>query len=180
LSSKSSSDPAPESIALGRVFGHRGNAGELTVRSCPDADRWVELPGVWIGESGKRQYFEIERARAYRDRLVLKLVGVDDGDSAHALRGQPVEAAAEEAPELPEGAHYVATVVGMRVEDEQGEHLGSVESVIETGAADLLRVIDEADGELLIPMVDAYVIGIEEEAGRIKVRLPQEMRDLNR
>jgi len=177
---KSSSDPAPDSIALGRVFGHRGNAGELTVRSCPDADRWIELPGVWIGERGERQYFEVERARAYRDRLVLKLVGVDDGDRAHALRGQPVLAAADEAPELPDGAHYVATVVGMRVEDEQGQLLGSVESVIETGAADLLRVVDAAEEEVLIPMVDAYVIGIEEKAGCIRVRLPQEMRDLNR
>lgn len=162
------------------MFGHRGNLGELTVRACPDAERWIELPGVWIGEAGKRKYFEIERARAYRDRLVLKLAGVDDGDAAHALRGQPVAAAAHEAPPLPEGVYYVSSLIGMRVEDDQGTAVGSVESVIETGAADLLCVMDAADEELLIPMVDAYLIRIEEAEGRIVVRIPQELRDLNR
>lgn len=180
MSSKSSSDSKPESIALGRVFGHRGNGGELTVRSCPEAEHWVELPGVWIGESEQEKYYEVESARAYRDRLVLKLVGVDDGDSAHALRGQPVAASADDAPAPPEGSHYVATLVGMRVEDEGGAEVGTVESVIETGAADLLRVLDPAGEEVLIPMVDAYLIGVEEDAGRIIVRLPQELRDLNR
>jgi ribosomal 30S subunit maturation factor RimM len=88
------------------VAGHRGGAGELTVRVVSGAaGRWSSLGKVRIaprGEPGGRT-FEVERSRSYRDRLVLKLREVDDANAAEALRGLWVWADADEVPPTPEG-----------------------------------------------------------------------------
>ena len=91
---------------------------------------------VRIGRPPEGEEFDVEHSRAYRDRLVLKLKGVDDANQAAGLRGSSVFVTREDAPDLPEGVHYVDELVGMLVHDETGRELGRVERVIDTGGTD--------------------------------------------
>ena len=119
-------------------------------------------------------------ARAYRDRLVLKLEGVDDPNAAEALRGRWLMARRDAVPELPEDRYYVADLVGLDVHDEDGGRVGSVVEVIETAGTDVL-VVEDADGhEVLVPMAGEIVTEIRIEEQRIDVRLPDGLRELNR
>jgi 16S rRNA processing protein RimM len=125
----------------------------------------------------------IETARAYRDRLVLKLEGIDDANAAAALRGRTVAVAEDEVPELPEGRYWLDHLLGLEVVDERAGSLGRVEDVIETGGGEVLvvRPMDGEDGEeILIPLVRRYVRGIEEEDGTIRTDVPEDLLDLNR
>ena len=83
-------------------------------------------------------------------------------------------------PELDDGEHYVASLTGLDVVDEQGRALGSVLDVEPTGGADLLHVrragASEGDDPLLVPMASAIVLEIDESARRITVRLPRDSR----
>jgi 16S rRNA processing protein RimM len=190
LSSRSSSNRDEPLIHLGRIAGHRGRGGEFTVRGCRDAGSWIEVRRVWIGRPAEGRFHEVEGCRAYRDRLVLKLKGIDDGDAAARLKGRGVYVAREDAPELPEGVHYIDELVGMLVVDESGRELGRVEDVIETGGADVLRVGGAAEdpqpgkkddtGELMIPIARAYVRSIDRVGRRIEVSVPRELLELNR
>jgi len=139
---------------------------------------------VWIANpvSGVEHGYEVEHARTYRDRLVLKLRGVDDGDRAARLRGGSVTVSEENAPALAEGEFYGAQLVGLRVLDENDRVLGRIVDVVPTGGADLLRVVGEAEGgdELLVPLAREHVLEIDVDAGRVRVRLPVGLRDLNR
>lgn len=123
--------------------------------------------------------YEVETARAYGDRLVLKLRGVDDPGSAAALKGLSVAAPGSEVPILPEGRYWVARLVGARVLDGAGEGLGVVEDVVETGGADLLLVRDPSGLEVLVPMAQDIVTEIDEDRGLVRVRLPEGLRELN-
>lgn len=170
---------------MGRVAGHRGREGELTVRNRGEpAEQWLSVGRVWIEhERDGGRYFEIERSRSYADRLVLKLRGIDDGNAAAQLRGSLVFVARAEAPTLPEGVHYVADLVGMRVVDESGRCLGQVEKLVETGGTDVLQIRPQGAGEseeVLVPLAREFVREIIVAERRIEVRLPAELRDLNR
>lgn len=184
MSSRSSnSDERP--LVIGRVSGFRGRSGELTVRVLSgEAERWTTLRRVGLGgpEDGDEttEDFEVEAARAYRDRLVLKLSGIDDPGAAQALRGRWLQVSPEAVPDLPPDRYYIAGLVGLEVHDEDDGRLGTVIDVIETSGTDVL-VVEESDGhEMLLPMAKEIVTGVHPRDGRIDVRLPEGLRELNR
>lgn len=159
----------------------------MTVRvPSGDAAFWSELPRVWIAPESatdEGRFYEVEHGRAYRDRLVLKLAGLDDAGAAEQLRGRSVLAAEEDAPALDEGTHHAVRLVGMEVEDESGALLGRVIDVMPTGGVDLLVVaaVGEPEGtETLIPLAREIVIEVSAERGRIRVRPPAGLLELNR
>lgn len=121
---------------------------------------------------GTEKTFAVERCRSYRDRLVLKLEGIDGPEDVESLRGRLLLAPADEVPALPEGEHYVARLVGLEVVDERGAILGRIADVVETGGADLLVVEDGRGGEILVPLAERYVRVVDERNGRVTVALP--------
>jgi len=177
-------------LTVGRVSGHRGRAGELTVRvTGGDGEAWRGLRSVWVRraeQTGTR--YEVEQSRGYRDRLVLKLRGVDDANTAAGLRGCEVLVEEAEAPALADGEFYAGTLLGMDVMLEDGTRIGEVLDVAATGGADLLvvRVSSDRDaGEtraepILIPMAGEIVRSIDAERRRIVIRPPEGLLELNR
>ena len=168
------------------MAGHRGRTGEITVRvGAGDASIWLHLSRVWLGTgSGQDEVYAVEASRGYRDRLVLKLRGVDDASRAAALRGRRVSVFREDAPALPDGEYYSATLVGMRVVDDEGTELGSVRDVLPTGGVDLLLVASNDTGtgteDLMVPMARRIVLRVDEQRRVVTVRLPEGLLDLNR
>lgn len=162
-------------VTVGRVRGHRGNAGEITVDiNAADAELWTELTEFHVGETP----FAVESSRSYGDKLVLKLAGLEDASAAAALKGQSVSVAREQI-ELDDDQWLNDDLTGVAV-FEAGERLGEVRAVLPTAGADLLEVAREQGEPLLIPLVEAIVLEIDLEAGRIEVRLPEGLRELNR
>lgn len=151
-----------------------------------EAEQWAAVPRVWIGdEQGGGKYYDVEHSRAYRDRLVLKLRGIEDGNTAEGLRGRQVEVVAEDAAELPEGRYHRSQLVGLQAVDEERAVLGQVEDVMPTGGHDLLRITSagktqEEMEELLVPFVPEIVLEVDLEAGQVVLRLPPGLRELNR
>jgi 16S rRNA processing protein RimM len=176
---RSSNSEGDSLLPLGRVTGHRGAKGELTVRLArEEGAHWTALERVWIGKAGEETVYEIESSRAYRDRLVLKLKGIDGADQAAQLRGMNALVARGEEPDLPENSYYVARLVGMEVWNEAGERLGEVSDVMPTAGADLL-LVQRGDDEVMIPLAKEIVLEVSEEQKRITVRLPDGLLEIN-
>lgn len=169
-------------LPVGRIVGFRGNGGEVTVRvASGDAARWSHLRRVLVKGGGDDDPLprDIEAARAYRDRLVLKFVGVNDVAATMPLRGCEVLALDEDLPRLPRGEYWIARLLGARVREAGGEDLGLVRDVMTTGGADVL-VVEGADGrETLVPLAKEIVKEIDEAAACIVVALPDGLRTLN-
>jgi 16S rRNA processing protein RimM len=164
-------------FAFGRITGFRGSRGELTVRvASGNAERWVGLTRVLV-EPGDDEY-EVEGSRAYRDRLVLKLRGVEDAAAADALRGRDVAAPPEQVPSLAEGVYYQQQLLGLAVLDELGATLGVIEDVVDTGGAALLEVRRESGRKILVPMAGDIVLDVDLAGRRVRVRLPDGLVDL--
>ena len=157
------------------MAGHRGAHGEITVRVASGyASRWNHLREILL----EGRSYQVEHARSYGDRLVLKLFGVADASEAAGLKGKTVAAPAGEVPILPEGRYWVSRLLGARVADETRGDLGTVEDVVETGGTDLLLVREGSGRERLVPLAREFVVGIDEAAGTIRVRLPEGLYEL--
>ena len=129
------------------------------------------------GSGAQPVSYDVEEARAYRDRLILKLKGVDDPGTAAGLKGLTVWAAAEALPPLPEGEYYLERLIGMTVR-EDGQALGKVRDIYEAGGTHVLVVETESGGEILIPLVQAMVKEVEETGSSIHVVLPPGLKEL--
>jgi 16S rRNA processing protein RimM len=150
-----------------------------------DAAHWVDLDVCVVSSpGGATREYEVEEARAYGNRLVLKFRGVDDGDTAERLRGMQVVAPREAAPELDEDEYYRAELVGMEVALQDGTTIGSVADVWPTGGSDLLVVrapgaSPDGDDDVLIPLSREIVPEIDASARRILVAPPPGLLELN-
>ena len=163
-------------LPLGRISGFRGTRGEVTLRvASGHAERWVHVRRALVAGAPR----EITSARAYRDRLVLKLAGVDDASQAAALRGSEVSVLASDLPALPDGEFWARHLVGLRVVEKGGAVLGQVEDLVATGGTDLLVVRDPGGLEILVPLAGAIVLAVDTARGVVEVDLPDGLRDLN-
>ena len=114
----------------------------------------------------------IKSLRYQKDRPVVKLEGIDDRNASEEIRGMDVSIYAADLEELPEGEHYVRDLIGCRVIDTtDGRSVGILRDVIQNTAQSILEVETSGGKSVLIPAVDAFLRGIDEEAGVIEVEL---------
>jgi 16S rRNA processing protein RimM len=96
--------------------------------------------------------------------LVAKLAGCDDRDAAAAYRGKQVAIPRDAFPQAGANEFYWTDLVGLHVVNEQGEDLGEVREVLETGANDVLVV--QGERERLVPFTELVVREVD-VAGRV-------------
>ncbi len=104
----------------------------------------------------------------------MKFAGYDRRDDALKLNGKLLRVSRVEARRaIAPGTVLWADLIGLAVEDTQGQALGTVRDLIRAGGADVLVVTDPSGRELLLPMLDSVVRSIDTAARRI-VAQPQE------
>jgi 16S rRNA processing protein RimM len=92
---------------------------------------------------------------------------------AEALKGAAVFIPRSQFPQLEdEDEFYWADLIGLEVENLQGERLGTVHDMMSNGPQSILRIKDPAQpdvDERLIPFVDQFVKKVDREAKKIVV-----------
>ena len=102
--------------------------------------------------------------------VILELEDVSDRDVAETLHGWLVQVPKAEAWKLPRGRYYWHQIVGLRVVTTDGEEIGTVAEILETGANDVY-VVKGGGRERLIPAIKQVVKKIAPEQGEIVVEL---------
>lgn len=158
-------------VVLGRLADPYGIRGWIRVHPYGDDPlAWAGMPAWWVGsDGGPWRETGLVSLKAHGGGLVVLLEGVSDRTAAEALKGMLVAAPREALPATGVDEFYWADLVGLDVVNGDGERLGRVAGLIETGANDVLRVVAEDGSERLLPFVAAVVQGVEKEAGRIRV-----------
>ncbi len=108
-------------------------------------------------------HYTVEAIQDHSKTLVAKLVGIDDRDTAYALRGQEISVARSDLPPPEENEFYWSDLIGLTAVNREGVELGKVDSLMETGAHDVLVV--KGTREHLIPFV-AHFVGKVDRGGR--------------
>jgi 16S rRNA processing protein RimM len=160
--------PSPV-LEIGYVARPHGVRGELrVVTHDPESVTLLDVDEVQIGGVP----YQVEQARQVQGAFLLRLVGVADRNQVEGLRGKRVAVDRELIP-LDEGQVFLADLVGCAVVREDGSPYGVV-AAVETGAQDRL-IIHDGDVERLLPLVSAFVIDVDLEAGRVVVAPPEDL-----
>ena len=135
-------------IALAAVAGAHGVKGELRLKLFSDSiERLSRHKKVYLG-GVERRLLSIRDAK----NPVARFEGIDDRSAAEALRGSLVEVDRSALPPLEDGEYYHADLIGLTAVDAQGERIGSVVSVENYGAGDLLEIEAQDGTRSLIPL----------------------------
>jgi len=154
---------------MGRVIGAWGVKGWVRVKSYTrqPEDLLTYLPW-YLGRGDHWQATEILEGRPHRKGLVARLAGYDDRDMAERLAGVDIGIYRRQLPRPEQNEYYWNDLVGLQVSTLEGRVLGSVDSLLETGANDVLVV--KGDRERLIPFIQGPVIAaVDLDAGLIRV-----------
>jgi 16S rRNA processing protein RimM len=162
---------ADDYLAVAQVVGAHGIRGDLRCALLTDfPERFKRGLKVYLG--AKRTLYEVQRGRAERNRLTLKLVGIDTRDDAEALRGVTVFVAESDAVRLPRGTFFWHQIIGLRVRTADGRALGNVVDILQTGANDVYVVrAGPEQRELLLPAIKDVVKQIDLASGEMTVEL---------
>jgi 16S rRNA processing protein RimM len=159
--------PKPRYLTIGRVLKPWGFRGELKIEIMTDfPERFASLKTVYLGEDA--QPFPVERARLLGKAVGLKLKGIDTEQAAARLRSQLVQIPTDEAVPLPEGKYYLYQLIGLRVKTMQGQDLGEVVDILETGANNVY-VVKNDKREILIPAIEPVVKKVDLKNGEILI-----------
>jgi 16S rRNA processing protein RimM len=173
LSGKSEAGIPGDLVQVGFVAGAYGVAGGVRVRPfSSDADALLHASTWWLDKPGLRDV-SVKRARMHSGDVTASLDGVTDRDMAEALKGAAVLIPRSQFPQLEDdNEFYWADLIGLDVENLQGERLGVVHDMMSNGPQSILRVQDPAMPEAeerLIPFVDQYVVKVDRDARKIVV-----------
>lgn len=156
-------------VVMGRLAGAFGVQGWIKVQPFTESvENLADYPRWWVGREGERRALAVADCQTHGDLLLAKLAGIDDRETAAALKGSEVAVPRAAFPPAAEGEVYWADLIGLRVVNLQGDELGEVAEVFSNGAHAVLRVVC-GDAERLIPFVDAAVRTLDVPARRIEV-----------
>ena len=168
-------------VVVGRIQGPYGIKGWVHVASFTDPKENIQSYSPWqLGSRSDRDDWrgaEVENIRPHKQGYVAKLSGIDDRNGAEAVKGLLIGVSEANLPEPAADEYYWRDLVGTQVINVDGQRLGEVDSLIETGAHDVLviRTGGDAAAEILIPFHASYVQAVDLKAGQIQVDWPAEM-----
>lgn len=172
-------------LVVGRVVKSHGVRGELVVEVRTDSPEQRFAPGSrLVGRTGRGRTSAdrevvIEAARSHSGRLLVRLDGIRDRDSADAVRGMLliVDSDSLPAPDDPDEFHD-HQLVGLRALDTAGVVLGEVTEITHTPAGELLGVRLEDGTDALVPFVTEMVPEVDLDAGTCVIDPPEGLLDL--
>jgi 16S rRNA processing protein RimM len=185
--------PFPDdAVEVGRVLGAWGIKGGIRVQPFsknPQAlfssRRWFikppELPAAAVGPKPAAPRYppllRITHSKEQGDAVVATAQELPDRNAAEAMKGARIFIARSSFPTAGDGEYYWIDLIGLSVVNREGELLGEVIDLIDTGAHSVLRLrrpdaaadASPDAAERLIPFVAAYVDGVDLAARRITV-----------
>ncbi|MBR0365690.1 MAG: ribosome maturation factor RimM [Clostridia bacterium] len=165
-------------LEVGKIVNTHGLRGEVKVVPWMDAaEDFEELVHVFIKTRQDSVPVTVSGVRYQKNNLIVKFDEFDDINDIEQYKGCVILADRSELPELREGAHYIVDLIGLDVFTEDGERVGVIADVFNTGANDIYDVKREGKKNLLLPVIDEVVKEIDTDAGRVTVHIMEGLDD---
>ena len=143
-------------ICVGHILGSQGIKGCVRVFSNTSPRENIVSYSPWFIEQGNVQQATAVQGRRQGKNILARLEGIEDRTQADALTGCRIFINPQQLPRLEAGEYYWSDLVGLAVETVQGEPLGVIASMMETGADDVMVLSGER--ERLIPFVIDQIV----------------------
>ncbi len=147
-------------IQVGHIQGVFGIKGWLKVFShCRPKEQILNYTNWELRSSSGVEVYQLQEGKLHSNGIVIKFKDINDRNQAELFKGAEIWVAKSELSELEGDEHYWFQLEGLKVETLEGETLGKVLRMMETGANDVMVVKNDVNKEeILIPYVHEQVI----------------------
>ncbi|GAA0078034.1 ribosome maturation factor RimM [Clostridium sp. CTA-5] len=154
-----------ELFKIGQIINTHGIKGEVKVYPLTDdVKKFKKLKTVLI--NGEER--EIQSVKFQKDRVILKIEGIDSMNDAETYKQKYIETPRNEQQPLEEDTYYIVDLIGCNVYDTEGVELGKIFDVINTPNNDVYWIKEPK--ELLIPVLKDIVLSIDITEKKIVIK----------
>ena len=166
-------------LQVGIITSTQGVRGEVKVYpTTDDPRRFRRLKEVVLDTGKEKMNLEIEGVKFFKQFVILKFKGLDNINDIEKYRQKSLYVTRKNAVRLQRDEYFIADLIGLKVQDEDGKELGTVKDVIETGANDVYEV-EMTDGKsLLLPAIKQCILNVDVENGTMQVHVLEGLLDL--
>ena len=166
-------------LQVGIITSTHGVRGEVKVYpTTDDPRRFRRLKEIVLDTGREKLNLEIEGVKFFKQFVILKFKGLDNINDIEKYRQKSLYVTRKNAVRLQRDEYFIADLIGLKVQDEDGTELGTVKDVIETGANDVYEV-EMADGRsLLLPAIKQCILNVDVENGMMQVHVLEGLLDL--
>ena len=159
-------------LEVGQIVNTFGIKGFVKVKPwVNDIERFDDLEKVYVKIKKETQKLEIEEVKYHKDMVLIKFKGIETVEQAETLRNCYLEIDREDAVPLEEGTYYIVDLLESDVFTDEGEHLGKLEDIYNTGAKDIYVVKNELGKTVLLPGIPEVIKEVNLEEKKITVHL---------
>lgn len=165
-------------LRVGVISNTHGIRGEVKVYPTTDDIKRFDYLKEAVIDTGK-EYINVHvtGAKYFKNMVILKFQEFDNINQVLPYKGMDLLVTRENAIPLGEGEYFIADVLGCTVITDQGENLGEVINVLQTGANGVY-VVKTPDGkEVLLPVIDECVLEKNIKNKMIKVHIMKGLLD---
>lgn len=163
-------------VVVGKIGAPHGIAGGVRLFSFTDPvtnildfkTLHMASPGEERGNAAGWKSVEVEKIQQHKGSFVVSFAGIKDRDAAALLTHKQIAVLRSELDDLDEDEFYWDDLLGSKVYNEEGLYLGAVDSFMETGANDVVIIVD-GNKEHLVPYTEQFILDIDLDEGRITV-----------
>ena len=161
-----------KNLEIGQIVNTFGIKGFVKVNPwVNDVTRFDNLKKVYIKIRKELKELEIEEVKYHKNQVLLKFKGVETVEQAEMLRNAILEIDRKDAIPLAEGEYFIADLLESEVYTDEGEKLGILEDIFNTGSNDIYVVKNELGKSILLPRIKDVFKEIDVENKKIIVHL---------
>lgn len=162
---------------LGTITKAHGYKGELNVHLDTDEpNAYRNLESIFIEKNGLLVPFFLKKAKLHKGNH-LRIV-IEDFDEPESLIGRSIYLPLESLPELDDDQFYYHEIKNYSMLTEEGILVGEIMGVRDTTAQDLFEINSPDGKEILIPVIDEFIVSIDHNKKTITVSLPDGLLDI--
>ena len=151
-------------IELGTVVDAQGVKGHVKIR--PFSNEPIALLNaqtIWLkkNEHSDLKSFQVLSARLHIGNIIMELEGLNDRDLALAFKSYAVLMSREAFPKTDKDEYYWLDLIGIPVENTNGELLGKVIEMLDNSVQSVILIENDVKKQHLIPFIKEYVIEVD-------------------
>lgn len=161
-----------EYLTVGKILSSWGVKGQVKVEALTDdPNRFKNLQEIAIDLAHGFIFYQVQSVFFLKQGFpVLKFKSIDTREEAEELKGYYIKVHRKDAVRLPKGHYFICDIIGLTVDNELGDSIGTVIDVLQTGANDIYVIEAKNKKELLIPAIKQVVKKIDIENGIMVIR----------
>ena len=159
-------------LQVGVITSTHGIRGEVKVfPTTDDVSRFKKLKNVILDNGKEHTDLEIESVKFLKNMVILKFKGIDNINDVEKYKKAPLFVNRENAVPLEEDEYFIADLIGLKVVSDEGEDLGIIADVLQTGANDVYIIKKDNVEALLVPAIHECIKNVDIEGGTMQVHL---------